>query len=220
MRQAAERTGIVIQAYSIGGLMRTPLATVEEVLARAFPYAEALGTDLVTGIVDRRAVPVVDGACRRAGMRFAIENHWYADLAATRDFADALAGTSPLVGVTLDTGHLAAAGDDPLAALAALGGRVMNVHLKDVVVPGRLARLVSRKPRMVPRTIGSGEVPIASFLGALARDGYAGTVALEDERPELPLWELQASLRACTTFLRTSAAVVEPARVAACTSSS
>jgi sugar phosphate isomerase/epimerase len=220
MRQAAERIGIGIQSYSIGGLMREPLQKVEARLDAAFAYAAGLGTDLVTGILDRRAVPLVDAACQRTGMRFAIENHWYADLACAVDFTEALADASPLVGATLDTGHLAAAGEDPLVALVMLGARLMNVHLKDVVVPGRLARLVSRKPRMEPRTVGSGDVPIGPLLAALARIGYPGCVALEDERPELPLWELQASLRACTLFLRTPAASAGSAKVASCTSSS
>ena len=73
---------------------------------------------------------------------------------------------------------------------------------------------------MEPRTVGSGQVPVGRFLAALAHDGYRGTVALEDERPELPLWELQASLRACTLLLRASAPITDPLEVAACTSSS
>jgi sugar phosphate isomerase/epimerase len=220
VRHVAERIGIAIQAYSIGGLMREPLEVVEARLTEALPYAARLGTDLVTGIVDRRAVPVVDAACRRTGMRFAVENHWYADLARAEGLAEALADASPLVGVTLDTGHLVAAGDDPVDALAVLGERLMNVHLKDVIVPGRFARLVSRKPRMEPRTVGSGQVPVGRLLAALSRRGYAGSVALEDERPDLPLWELQASLRACTVLLRTLAAPLAAAEVVSCTSSS
>jgi len=202
VRQAADEIGIAIHAYSVGGFFHVALATVEAQLRSAFAFAAALGVDLVTGVIDRRAVPVVDRLCRRSGIRFGIENHWYADFATAGDYASTLRRTSPLVGVTLDTGHLLAAGGDPTAALALLGDRVFDVHVKDVAVAGRLERWLLRRPRMVPRTVGPGEGPIASFLTALTASGYTGCVAVEDERPELPLSELQASLRAIRTVLR------------------
>jgi len=113
--------------------------------------------------------------------------------------------------VTLDTGHLAAAGQRPAAARLLLGDRVFDVHLKDVVMAGRLERWVLRRPRMEPRTVGTGEADLQRFLTALAESGYTGAVAIEDERPELPLSELQASLRATSRMLR--AVHVAPAAV-------
>ena len=211
VRAAAEETGLRIHAYSAGGFVRAALDDVEERLASAFRFAEALGTDLVTGVVDRRAVPIVDALCRETGMRFGIENHWYAEFARAEDYLAALGGTSPLVGVTLDTGHLTAAGQRPAAALLLLGGRVFDIHLKDVVMSNRLERWVLRRPRMEPRTVGSGEADLVPFLGALAAD-YRGALAIEDERPELPLSELQASLRATSRILRAAPA---PAAAAA-----
>ncbi|HZP42486.1 MAG TPA: sugar phosphate isomerase/epimerase [Candidatus Binatia bacterium] len=202
MRRAAERTGVALQSYCVGGFVREGVATVADRLARAFAYAAELGVSLVTGVVDRRAIPVVDALCRRTGLRFAVENHWYADIARGDDWRRALVDASPLVGATLDTGHAVAAGEDPCAVLAALGERVLDVHLKDVVVSTRLQRLLWRRPRMEGRSIGGGDVPIAPLLAALVAADYAGCVALEDERPDLPLSELQASLRACTGFLR------------------
>jgi sugar phosphate isomerase/epimerase len=204
-RRAADDIGIAIQAYSVGGFFRVAISTVETQLASAFAFAKALGVDLVTGVIDRRAVPVVDRLCRRTGIRFAIENHWYADFASADDYLAALRSASPLVGVTLDTGHLLAAGDDPSAALALLGDRVFDVHLKDVDVASVLERWLLRRPRMAPRTVGVTDGPIASFIAALGASGYGGCLAVEDERPELPLSELQASLRATRTLLRAAA---------------
>jgi sugar phosphate isomerase/epimerase len=202
VRRAADEIGLAIQAYAAGGFVRVGVASVEQRLAAAFAFAAALGVDLVTGVVDRRAVAAVDALCRRTGMRFGIENHWYADFARAEDFGDVLSAVSPLVGVTLDTGHLVAAGGDPCAALERLGARVFAVHLKDVVVPARLARWLARRPRMEGRTVGAGEARLAPFVHALAQNGDGVRVAIEDERPDLPLSELQASLRACTGMLR------------------
>ncbi len=219
VRRAAEQIGITIQAYSVGGFVRAAVRDVETSCRAAFRYAAALGVDLVTGIVDRRALPVVDALCAETGIRFAIENHWYADFARAADWTAEL-GTSGRVGATLDTGHLVAAGDDPVAALAALGDRLMNVHLKDVVVHGRLQRWLFRKPRFTGSTIGAGEVPLATLLTRLARDGYTGRLAIEDERPDLPLSELQAAHRACLGYVRGAATSGYAGVLSACTSSS
>jgi sugar phosphate isomerase/epimerase len=218
LRRAAEDIGLTIQAYAVGGFVRAAVAAVEARLAAAFAYAAELGVDLVTGVIDRRAVTAVDALCRRTGMRFAIENHWYADFARSRDYLDTLRGTSPLLGVTLDTGHLVAAGERPLDAFRRLGARVFDVHLKDVVVAGPLRRLVWRRPRMEGRPIGAGDVGIARLLAALVEGGYGGRLAIEDERHDVPLSELQASRRTCTATLRALGGrepVSEPAAVTA-----
>jgi sugar phosphate isomerase/epimerase len=202
IRTAADGVGIAIRAYSVGGFHRVGLAIVEGQLRSAFAFARALGVDLVVGVIDRRAVPLVDGLCRETGLRFAIENHWYADFARAADYRDALRDASPLVGVALDTGHALAAGEAPGDALETLRERLFDVHLKDVVVRRRIERWLLRRPRMEGRTIGTGDGEIGSFLAALAQAGYDGCLAIEDERPELPLSELHASLRAATVALR------------------
>jgi sugar phosphate isomerase/epimerase len=202
IRRTADDVGVALRAYSAGGFVRVAAALVEARLASAFDFAAALGVDLVTGVVDRRVVPIVDALCRRTGLRFAIENHWYADFARAADYFDVLPATSPLVGVTLDTGHLTVAGERPAEAFAALGARVFDVHLKDVVVPGRLQRWFLRRPRMEARTVGTGDGALAPFLSALRHAGYQGCIVIEDERPELPLSELHESLRAATALLR------------------
>jgi sugar phosphate isomerase/epimerase len=220
VRSAAEETGVAIHAYSVGGFVRTELGLVEDKLASAFAFARALRVDLVTGVVDRRAVPVVDRLCRRTGIRFAIENHWYAEFARVEDYEDTLRTASPLVGVTLDTGHLLAARQRPTSALAALGDRIFDVHLKDGVIPARLERWLLRRPRLEPRTVGTGDGDLLPFLGALAERGYRGCLAIEDERPEVPLSELQASLRAAVGILRRTPQPLAPPGSVECTFSS
>jgi len=211
VRRAAAAIGLSIQSYCVGGFVREGVATVERRLAVAFGYAAALGVELVTGVVDRRALPVVDRLCRTTGLRFAVENHWYADVARAADWEEALGGCSALVGATLDTGHLAAAGEDAADAALVLGGRLFDVHLKDVVVPRRFDRLLRRRPRMEPVALGSGEVALGRFVHALVRAGYGGGIAIEDERPAAPLADLQAALRTCTQWTRRAGAAVAPA---------
>ena len=108
----------------------------------------------------------------------------------------------PLLGVTLDTGHLTVAGDDAAVAVAALGDRLFAVHLKDVEARTGLARWLPHRPRLRSCLLGTGRLDLGGVLAALAHAGFTGSVAIEDERPELPLSELQASLRAGSRLLR------------------
>jgi sugar phosphate isomerase/epimerase len=202
VRAAVELMGLEIAAYSVGGFVRAPLTTVAARLEAAFAYARALDVELLTGVVDRRAVPVVEALCRRTRLRFGIENHWYADFARPRDYERALATVSPLVGATLDTGHLALAGGDPVAAVDALGERLFAVHLKDVAPRSRWARLLPRRRRLVGCTLGTGTLDLEGFLRALADGRFAGSLVIEDERPEPPLSELQAALRVASQAMR------------------
>jgi sugar phosphate isomerase/epimerase len=149
-----------------------------------------------------------------------MENHWYAELARVGDYLAVLPGTSPLLGVTLDTGHLAAAGEDAAGAVERLGERLFDVHVKDVVVAPWLRRWLGRRPRMEGRPIGAGDVRVGALLATLVHRGYRGRVVIEDERPDLPLSELQASLRACTLLLRAADAAAAGNGNGRCTSSS
>ena len=181
----ARVSGLVIQAYGIAGLCGLPVGLVEARLDRAFRFARGLGVDLVTGIVDREAVAVVDELCGRHGVRFAIENHWYAEIARPEDCAAALASASPAVGVNIDTGHFAFLGCDLSAAARMLGRRTFNVHLKVVRAPGRLEvfrRRFQKRYTMEPALPRPGD-GLDAFIGALADAGYRGLLAIEHESP-------------------------------------
>lgn len=114
------------------------------------------------------------------------------------------------VGLCLDTGHLAAAGADPVAIAAANPERVRHVHLKDVdaataaeVVAGRLT-FGDAVRRGLFRPLGRGDVDIAGMVASLEAAGYNGWYVLEQDQMlagapegEGPL----ADVRACLEFL-------------------
>src|SRR5438045_1013005 len=142
-------------------------------------------------------------ACvRKTGFRSVELWTGHADHARGAGEAAAIRRAADDVGVALDTGHLVAAGERPAGAFARLGERVFDVHLKDVVVAGPLRRWLGGKPRMEGRPVGAGEADLAAFLAALVRADYRGFVVIEDERVDMPLSELPASLRAATGLLR------------------
>jgi sugar phosphate isomerase/epimerase len=188
----ARAHGLEVRAYCAGGIFDLPEVEVARRLDRALAYAHRLGVDLVTGIVDRASLPLVDRTCSAAGMRFAIENHWYAEFARPRDYR-ALDGCSPAVGVNIDTGHFAFLGCDLAAAAAQLGPRTFNVHLKAVRALGPLGRWrrrLARDHRMEAALPGDGD-GLAGFVAALARAGYGGMLAVEHEAEEFRVHDLE-----------------------------
>jgi len=90
-----------------------------------------------------------------------------------------LAGTD--VPLLLDTGHLRAAGGDPLAAVREWGDRINHVHLKDV-------------REGVFCELGAGEVDLAGVVAAL--DGYAGWLVVEHDWIPKPGEEPDAQIEA------------------------
>lgn len=89
------------------------------------------------------------------------------------------------VGITLDTAHTAANGDDLLVLYEKLRGRLRNIHLSDWTIRGG-----KHRTHLVP---GQGRAPLAEFLETLARDQYAGLLTLEVSPYHLHGWSLRQS---------------------------
>lgn len=91
------------------------------------------------------------------------------------------------VGLCVDTGHLAAAGADPVAITLANLDRVKHVHLKDVdsskaatVVSGEVAFADAVADGMW-QVLGQGDVDIRAMIDALRGHGYDGWYVLEQD---------------------------------------
>ncbi len=91
------------------------------------------------------------------------------------------------LGICLDTGHLALAGDDPakLAALAA--DRVQHVHLKDVdlrlaarVRHGEIAYHEAVRQGLYP-PLGRGDASVSDVVSVLEAAGYDGWYVIEQD---------------------------------------
>lgn len=74
-------------------------------------------------------------------------------------------------GVTLDTCHVGANGEDLLAVYEVVRPLLKNVHLSDARHNGQHART-----HIMP---GEGELPLRELLATMARDGYDGLITLE-----------------------------------------
>lgn len=106
--------------------------------------------------------------------------------------------------VTFDTCHAGANGEDLLACYEIVRPALRNVHLSDVV--WRDGRPITH------RLPGEGALPLAAFLGLLARDGYDGLITLEIHPREAGFWSRARSarrLKKALEFVR--GAIAQPA---------
>jgi L-ribulose-5-phosphate 3-epimerase len=199
IRAVSERTGVRVKTICADYFMEAPLhgpnrdaaAQSGRMLRTLLKNARALG---VTDIV----IPCVDGAAlrnernildfianirpagelaERLGVNLALET----DLPPRtfRELLDAL--DSAIFTVNYDTGNSAALGYDPVAELAAYGGRISDIHLKDRRRGGPSVEL------------GTGDTDFQRFFGALSRIGYGGPLILQAYRDEegLPIFKKQ-----------------------------
>jgi inosose dehydratase len=91
------------------------------------------------------------------------------------------------VGLCVDTGHLVAAGADPVAITLAHLDRVVHVHLKDVdaalaarVQSGELS-FSDAVSQGLWTVLGRGSVDVAAMISALEGHGYTGWYVLEQD---------------------------------------
>lgn len=134
------------------------------------------GLDEVAGYIESR------------GLRFAYHHHLGTVVENADDIQMFLRSTHDRVGLTLDTGHAALAGIDPLEIIRRHPQRVAHVHCKDVRRPvfeqvkrtdasfldGVLAGMFT-----VP---GDGSLDFDAILAALAGIGYSGWIIVEAEQ--------------------------------------
>lgn len=146
----------------------------------------------------RRGVDRVAAIARRAGLCPVLHPH----VGTYVEFADEIEPLLDLADLCLDTGHLAYAGIDPVAALARHAGRLGHVHLKDVdgAVLARGLPFWDAIAAGVFCPLGTGIVDVRGALAELDRGGYDGWATIEQDRVRgsgTPLADLRRSLRAC-----------------------
>ena len=133
--------------------------------------------------------------CAAAGIRLTIENVSYCALPAVRDVrryaGDLDARRDDRIGFTFDPFQAAEARANPFLMLAAMGGRLANVHLSDFRSGFGVA---GRGIRHLPP--GEGELPWPALLRAVA-SGHDGPLMLESPlgpEPEDPFRRVAAFL--------------------------
>ncbi len=173
----AGRLGIALEVGTRG--------IAPDLLRRYVGIAARLGSPILRTVIDtphhrpdpedvveafRSAMP----DCERAGVCLAVENH-------DRFRADTLAGIldrvgSPHVGICLDTANSIGCVENLDTLVAALGRRIVNLHLKDYCI----SRLPHHNGFVVEgRPAGRGQLDIPRLLAAIREGGRDPNVIVE-----------------------------------------
>jgi inosose dehydratase len=122
------------------------------------------------------------------GVRFAYHHHLGTVVERPADLDALLRNTGASVGLTLDTGHAALGGIDPLEVIRAHPARIAHVHCKDVrreVFAGIRERGASFLDGVLAGMFtvpGDGGLDYAAVMRELARIDYSGWIVIEAEQ--------------------------------------
>lgn len=161
-----------------------------------FPRAEAvqglrtvraLGVPFFVGTLHPSNRALVVELCREYGVKMAIENH--AERSADA-ILELIGSDADVLGTTVDTGWWATQGVDAVAAVRALEGHILHVHLKDVREEGAHRTCA----------FGEGIVNVRGVVEELRRQRYQGDISIEHE-PEH--FDPTNDLRKCLADLKT-----------------
>lgn len=171
------KNDLKLAGYCVGGVNSS------EDFEHYFAFADALGTELLTGTVGREPELVgrLAEACRRWGKQYAIEPHGKTTtlcdpveiLAAVERHPDEL-GACP------DTGWFASQGFDAVAGVDLLKNVTLHTHLKDW-----------RRDTGRAATPGDGDLDMARVICILRDSGYGGVWSIEWEAPYDPSEDLR-----------------------------
>ncbi|MCF3638775.1 sugar phosphate isomerase/epimerase [Rhizobium sp. TRM95111] len=161
-----------------------------EELARYIPIGERIGARILRVALDAddALVPVPELAAqirellpdgKRAGLRFAIENHFNYPSPRIVDLLDTVADDA--LGVCLDVANSICAGEWPMTTVKMLAPYAINLHLKDYhIVPDPYGVGF----RIVGTPLGEGRAEIGEILSCLAHCPDDMSVILEHWLPQ------------------------------------
>lgn len=143
-----------------------------------------------------RTIGALTELCDKRGYQACLHNEVGTQIASQDDVIRVLANTT--AALCLDSGHLVAAGGDPVAILAGWRDRVSHVHLKDAR-PAPSGRPFTDAMELwetdVFCPLGAGNGQIDEVLDSLRSGGYVGWIVVEqDVLPRSPAAYRQASL--------------------------
>ena len=151
---------------------------------RKFELGRALAVECLTADPGPDAFDSLEELVDEFGIRIAIHNHGPGaryDKAA--DTLRAVEGRHPFIGACVDTGHCLRSGERPADVIAALGARVLSVHLKDWKIGGE------------ETILGEGDADLPGVAAALRAMDFSGPVIMEYENsPEGPVPDMRKGL--------------------------
>lgn len=223
LRDAAEKVGIEIVAYTIGAdfLGEKGWEAEAQRLFGQVDVAEALGAKLMrhdaTGGFKGEdakyksfdsALPILANGCRmvteyaaKKGIATMVENHGYfcQDSVRVEKLVNEVA--NPNFGLLVDMGNFMCADDEPAKAVGTVAKYAKHVHAKDFHKksgngpdPGDGFFRTRGGDYLRGAVVGHGDVPVYQCVQTLKRSGYDGYVTIEFEGVEDNEWAIKTGL--------------------------
>ncbi|MBU0714873.1 MAG: sugar phosphate isomerase/epimerase [Verrucomicrobia bacterium] len=159
----------------------TPAVSIEwtAALGKAYVWTNVTGKDFDTFC---RQVNIQAKACARFGIQAGIHNHLGSPVESQAQLEEFLK-RCPECGLVLDTGHLAAAGGDPIAIVRRYASRLLAVHVKDWLIKDASIGLDRYWERGRFCELGAGNIgqDHKAFVNELKKTDYDGWVFVEHD---------------------------------------
>ena len=171
--------GVLVPCFGVEGFTADRAAN-----RRKFELGRALGVECLTADPMPDAFDHLEELVDEFGIRIAIHNHGPgARYDKAVDTLRAVEGRHPFIGACVDTGHCVRSGERPADVIAALGPRVLSVHLKDWKIGG------------AETILGEGDADLPRVAGALRAADFSGPVIMEYENsPKAPVPDMRKGL--------------------------
>lgn len=146
-------------------------------IRQAFEYARDAGIPTIVCSPHPDSFPILDRMVKEFDIRLAIHNHGPGDMKFPLP-ADAWKAAEPYdrrIGLCIDVGHTARAGDDPAAAIRKFHTRLFDIHLKDID---------AKRAEGNPVEGGRGVLDQRAILQALLDVEFAHHVGFEYEKDQ------------------------------------
>ncbi len=159
-----------VSLYGGGVIYMKTKADVDQ----AFVYAKTAGMEMIIGVPNHELLEYVEGKVKSTGIKLAIHNHGPGDklYPSAESAYDLIKNMDARMGLCIDIGHTKRINRDPEQDVKDFFDRVFDIHIKDVT------KAASDGATCV---IGRGVINFPSFLKAVIKLGYNGTLALEYE---------------------------------------
>lgn len=146
----------------------------KEQVDQAFEYAKAAGMEMIIGVPVHELLEYVEGKVKQYDIKLAIHNHGPGDeLYSSAESAYVrIKNMDKRMGLCIDIGHTKRIDRDPEQDLVDFADRVHDIHIKDVTAP---------TAKGTTCIIGRGVINFPSFMKAVVKSGFSGTLALEYE---------------------------------------
>jgi sugar phosphate isomerase/epimerase len=167
-KRMIEDAGIVLESTGNNPMDK------ESLVRSKFEFNKQLGVKLMIIAPSMATLPLVEKCVKEYDIRVALHNHGPEDpnFPTPSSVLKALKGADPRMGLCLDIGHTARAGEDFLKSIRDAGPRLLDIDAKDL---GRTGK------KWTECEVGEGALPIAPMFKVLKAQRWAGIAHLEYE---------------------------------------